>query len=151
MHLEKTLHTSPDGANPPKKLHTSVYPPRVLEGSSCSVPAEPCRLHGPGTCHLDNDISKMCEKSMLRFYQDIWKGESQRPPLLAEIWMSKGQCQKTSIFIDSIKLLCSGWLEFMGQSSDWNFWVKLHYTLNLKTFNVEAVGKEGGREEGGKD
>lgn len=40
---------------------------------------------------------KTCENSILQFYWDIWKVHSQRLPLLAEIQMPKGVCQKISI------------------------------------------------------
>lgn len=38
--------------------------------------------------------SKTCEKLMLQFYWDIWKVQSQRLPLLAEIGMPKEVCKK---------------------------------------------------------
>lgn len=44
MRLEKTLHTSPDGANPPKKLRTSVCP------HVCSKAAAAVSLLSPAGC-----------------------------------------------------------------------------------------------------
>lgn len=97
MHSEKTLHTSPDGANPLERLHEAVCSKAAATMSLWSPEGSTDQAHITWMLTDLQRCSKTCEKSMLQSYWDIWKVQYQKLPLLVEIWMLKGMCQKNPI------------------------------------------------------
>lgn len=106
--------------------------PNVFRGRIIHVPAEWCKWQGPGAHHLDAYWFKVVfqnrlRKSMPQFYWDIWKGQSQRLPLLAEIWTSKAVDQRsyTCTFLSFNKtfvfrLVGMYRAKVQTETSDWN-------------------------------
>lgn len=119
---------SPDGANYVCEAATQ------MRSESIHVPAEWCKRQGPGAHHLDAYWftavfqNRLKKKSMPQFYWDIWKGQSQRLPLLAEIWTSKAVDQRfyTCTFLSFNKtfvfrLVGMYRAKVQTETSDWNF------------------------------